>query len=93
MLKLWRFCGNAACRRARICRGNVHHCFAANFLLRPVGVHDFIDGLAKARARELSFEEAMEWLDGTVGGDAFRDWNAAVAASVMGYSPLSSKRR
>jgi len=45
------------------------------------------------RARELSFEEARAWLDGTEACDAFRDWNAAVAASVMVYSPPLSKRR
>ena len=93
VLKLWRLCGHASCRRSRACRGDVDRCFAANFPLLPDGVRDFIDGLAEARARELSFEEARAWLDGTEACDAFRDWNAAVAASVMRYSPPLSKRR
>jgi hypothetical protein len=49
VLKLWRLCGNASCRRARACRGDVDRCFAANFPLLPDGVRDFIDGLAEAR--------------------------------------------
>ncbi|MGC1177675.1 MAG: hypothetical protein ABSA62_16165 [Methyloceanibacter sp.] len=41
----------------------------------------------------MSFEEAREWLEGTEAEDAFRAWNAAVAALVMGYTPLLPKRR
>jgi hypothetical protein len=39
----------------------------------------------------MSFEEAREWLEGTEAEDAFRAWNAAVAALVMGYTPLLPK--
>lgn len=91
VLKLWRVCGNASCRRARCCRGKVRHCFPRNFLLLPEGVRGWIDVLAEAKADGLSFEEAMEWLEGTEEGEAFAQWNAAVVAPVMGYSPLLSK--
>lgn len=93
VLKLWRLCSHASCRRAHACRGDVDRCFAANYPLLPDGVRDFVDGLAEARARGLSFEEARAWLDGTEACEAFGDWNAAVAASVMSYSPCPSKRR
>jgi hypothetical protein len=41
----------------------------------------------------LSFEEAIERLDESGAVEAFEDWNAAVAASVMRYSPDSAKGR
>jgi hypothetical protein len=69
------FGGSAATHRAGAlarCRGDVDRCFAANFPLLPDSVRDFIDGLAEARARELSSEEARAWLDGTEACDAFR---------------------
>jgi hypothetical protein len=50
-LSLWRLCGNAACRRARACRGNVRLCFPRNFPLLPEGVRDWFEALAEARAR------------------------------------------
>ena len=93
VLRLWRLCGHASCRRERACRGDARLCVPANYPLLPEGVRDFVDGLAEARAEELSFEEAMAWLDATEAGDAFRDWNAAVTASIMGYNPLLAKGR
>jgi len=50
-------------------------------------------GLADAQEEGLSFEEAMERLDETGAVEAFEDWNAAVAASVMRYSPRTSEGR
>jgi hypothetical protein len=91
VLKLWRLCGNASCRRTRCCRGRVRLCFPRNFPLLPDGVRGWVDALAGAKADGLSFEEAMEWLDGMEEGCAFAAWNAAVAVPVMSYSPLLSK--
>jgi hypothetical protein len=56
-------------------------------------VRDFFFGLADAQEEGLSFEEAMERLDETGAVEAFEDWNAAVAASVMRYSPHTSEGR
>jgi len=92
-LKLWRLCGNAKCRRAGACRGKVQFCARANFLLLPQGVRDFFHGLTEAQEEGLSFQEAIEQLDESGAVEAFEDWNAAVAASVMRYSPLQSRRR
>jgi hypothetical protein len=92
-LLLWRLCGNAKCRRARACRGKVHLCARPNFYLLPQGVQDFYHGLADARNEGLSFEDAMERLDETGAVEAFEDWNVAVAASVMRYSPHTSEGR
>jgi len=49
--------------------------------------------LADAKEEGLSFEEAMERLDETGTVEAFEDWNVAVAASVMRYSPHTSEGR
>jgi hypothetical protein len=92
-LKLWRLCGNAKCRRARACRGKVHLCARPNFLLLPEGVRDFFHDLTQAQDEGLSFEDAIERLDESGAVEAFEDWNAAVAASVMRYSPHSAKGR
>ncbi len=46
-----------------------------------------------AKEERLSFEEAMERLDETGAVEAFEDWNAAVAASVMRYSRHTSEGR
>ena len=36
---------------------------------------------------------SFDWLDGTAQHEAFRTWNAAVEASIMGYSPRQLERR
>jgi hypothetical protein len=92
-LLMWRLCGNAKCRRARACRGKVYRCSRPSFFLLPQGVRDFFFGLADAQEEGLSFEEAMERLDETGAVEAFEDWNAAVAASVMRYNPHTSEGR
>ena len=51
------FCGNAACRRARRLLRRCASLLRAEFSAAPVGVRDFTDALAEARARELFFEE------------------------------------
>lgn len=82
VLSLWRLCGNAACRRARICRGHARVCFPRNFVLLPEGVQAWFVGLGEAQENGLTFDEAMDWLDAVGAGEAFRDWNEAVAASL-----------
>ncbi|MGA8691175.1 MAG: hypothetical protein ACLQF1_01855 [Methyloceanibacter sp.] len=64
-----------------------------DFSCCPRASRDFVDGLGEAQGEGMSFEEAREWLEGTEAEDAFRAWNAAVAALVMGYTPLLPKRR
>jgi hypothetical protein len=56
-------------------------------------VRDFFQGLTQAQDEGLSFEDAIERLDESGAVEAFEDWNAAVAASVMRYSPHSAKGR
>lgn len=82
VLSLWRLCGNAACRRARRCRGEAHVCLPKNFQLLPQGVRDWFVDLAAAQECDIPFDAAIESLDASPAGQAFHDWNAAVAASL-----------
>ena len=43
VLCCWRICGNAACRRAKRCRGRVHLCGPRNYALLPEGVRGFFE--------------------------------------------------
>jgi hypothetical protein len=92
VLKIWRLCGNAACRRARACRGNPRRCAPRNYPLLPEGVRGWFETLIVAKEAGVSFEEVRDRLEGTEEDEAFREWSAAVTASVMGYSSLPSKR-
>jgi len=57
-LLMWHLCANAACRRARCCRGNPTACFDANFRRLPEGVQDWFALLAKFQENDVPFEDA-----------------------------------
>ncbi len=79
MLRIWRLCGRAGCRRAHACRGDARACFPHNFALLPEGVRDWFAGVGEAQKNDLSFDAAMERLDALPEGEAFRAWCKAVA--------------
>ena len=81
VLSLWHLCGNAACIRARACRGNIRACGPRTFALLPPGVQDWFACLLEAKDEGLSFDEALRRIDETPAAQAFAEWNAAVAAS------------
>ena len=60
--------------------------------LLPEGVRGWFETLIVAKEAGVSFEEVRDRLEGTEEDEAFREWSAAVTASVMGYSSLPSKR-
>jgi hypothetical protein len=76
ILGLWRACDNAACRRARACRGNVRVCSPRNFALAPEGVQDWFANLVVAKEDGLSFDEAMARIKNTEIEEAYLDWHA-----------------
>ncbi|MBI4274118.1 MAG: hypothetical protein HY659_05415 [Rhizobiales bacterium] len=82
VLNLWRLCNRTACRRTRACGGKPLQCFKLNFPLLPEGVRAWFEGVGQAQDQKLTFDEAMEWLDTTDAGEAFREWTKAVKASV-----------
>jgi hypothetical protein len=76
MLGLWRVCDNAACRRARACRGNVRVCSPRNFALAPEGVQNWFVNLVVAKEDGLSFDEALARIKDTEIEEAFLEWHA-----------------
>jgi hypothetical protein len=60
-LDMWSVCANAACGRARCCRGNPDACFDVNFSRLPDGVQDWFALLIEAKQRDVPFEKA--WAD------------------------------
>ncbi len=81
MLCLWRLCGNAACRRARSCRGSVHRCGRRNFPALPEGVRDFFVSFLAAKHAGLSFETFKEEMEEREETDALFAWRRAAKAS------------
>jgi hypothetical protein len=60
MLCLWRICGNAACRRAKSCRGRVHLCGPRNYKLLPEGVRGFFELFLAAKYAGIAFDDFKE---------------------------------
>ena len=81
IMSLWHVCDNAACRRARVCRGNARVCGPQNIQRVPDGVLHWFLELLEARKDNIPFDAAWEWLDGTPAGEAFYEWTEAAKAS------------
>jgi len=79
LLCLWRVCGNAACRRARSCRGRAHLCAKRNDSLLPKLVRDFFLSFLAAQYAGASFEEFRGEMDGREETKAFFAWRKACA--------------
>jgi hypothetical protein len=73
-LGVWRLCENQACRRARICRGNPLACMPRLFPQLPLGVQAWFVSLGQCQDEGLTFEEAMEELEGTPQQQEFIAW-------------------
>jgi hypothetical protein len=82
LLNMWHVCGNAACRRARCCRGHIRICFKPNFLRLPEGVREFFFALGDAQEQKLPADELIEWLDAQGLMEELAKWRAAVEGSV-----------
>jgi hypothetical protein len=81
MLCLWRLCGNAACRRARACRGRAHLCPKRNSAALPQGVRDFFVSFLAAKWAGIDFERFCEDMDGREETQAFFTWRDAALQS------------
>ena len=62
MLGIYQLCDNAACRRAKTCRGEARSCFRERFMQLPELVRNFWMLLLAAKAEGLTFDEAVELL-------------------------------
>jgi hypothetical protein len=63
LLNMWSVCANAACRRARCCRGNPSYCYRHNFSQLPDGVKDWFLPFGEFQGEALPFEEAWAGLE------------------------------
>jgi hypothetical protein len=70
----WRLCDNAACRRARACRGEVRACLKAKFPLLPERVRDWFMGFLWHKQERFPFEDMIDNLESSGHGQALRDW-------------------
>jgi hypothetical protein len=59
-LALWRVCGNAACRRAKTCRGRAQLCGRKNSKNVPPSVREFFVAFLAGKRCGISFEEFWE---------------------------------
>ena len=77
-LDISRVCANAACDRARCCRGKPSGCFRENFPRLPLGVQNCFLALIAAKEDDLPFDEA--WAELTRRGlvAELADWHALV---------------
>lgn len=71
-------CGNAACRRARACRGRAHLCARRNHPLLPEGVREFFVALLAAKWAGLPFDRFKEDMEGREETEAFFAWRRLV---------------
>ena len=78
MLCLWRLCGNAACRRAKSCRGRSHLCNQRYFPFLPEAVRDWFECFLAAKYVDMSFEAFKEEMEDREETDAFFAWRKAV---------------
>jgi hypothetical protein len=86
LLCLWRVCGNAACRRARACRGRPHRCAERNFAALPPGVQDFFGALVAAKSCRMSFEAFQEEMAGSPEAEAYFAWvDAANGSKILSH--------
>ena len=80
IMSLWYVCDNAACRRARACRGNVQHCFKRNVQRVPQEVCQWFVDLAEMQLDKVPFDEAWARLDKSPTGEAFHRWHVSTNA-------------
>ena len=67
-------CGNAACRRARTCRGRAHLCARRNHKLLPEGVREFFVALLAAKWAGLPSDQFKEDMEGREETEALFAW-------------------
>jgi hypothetical protein len=80
MLCLWRLCANAACRRARACRGCARACARRNSKFLPEGVRGFFAAFLAAKFARLSFEAFKDEMEGSEEVAALCAWRKAAEA-------------
>lgn len=83
-LLLWRVCANAACRRARRCRGRAWTCAERNACILPDGVRDWCIALLAARSENVSWEDFWEDMWESEEAAAFFAWRRLAQSKTRG---------
>jgi hypothetical protein len=83
VLRIWRLCGRASCRRSHACRGKARTCFRLNYPLLAAGVRDWFEAIGEAQREGMSYDDTMAELDGSDEDEAFRAWRSAVDAPLL----------
>jgi hypothetical protein len=60
LLRVWRHCRKAACRRAHACLGDMDECFQLNWQALPEAARVWLRAGMKARAQGLSLSQAVD---------------------------------
>ena len=83
-LSLWRVCANAACRRARRCRGSAFTCADRDACVLPKAVRDWFEELVAAKLAGVSFDEFWEEMEFSEELAAYRAWKRVAEGKTRG---------
>jgi hypothetical protein len=75
ILNMWHVCANAACRRARCCRGSPSYCYKHNYPPLPEGVKDWFFLIGEAQKDGIAFDAAWEELGKRGLVDELANWH------------------
>ena len=78
LLGTWRLCRKRACQRGKRCRGEELACIKTNLRLLPESVQLWFVALMAAKRDGLSFDEAMDHLDGSWPEEGYMAWRRAI---------------
>ena len=83
-LSLWRVCANAACRRARCCRGGAFTCADRNAFILPEGVRDWFSAFLSAKLAEIPWDEFWEKMEFSEEAGAYFAWKRLAESKTRG---------
>ena len=83
-LSLWRVCANAACRRARSCRGCAFTCDDRNFCVLPKEVRDWFAAFILAKLADVPVDEFWEEMELSEELAAYRAWKLLAEGKTRG---------
>jgi hypothetical protein len=73
-LGVWHVCDNAACARARACRGDIGVCGRVTFHRLPRAAQDFLLMVVDGKERGFSFDETIALINKTKLATPFCAW-------------------
>lgn len=92
-LSLWRVCANAACQRARCCRGRAQTCADRNYFILPKGVRDWFAALLSAKLAKIPWDEFREEMEFSEEAEAYFAWKRAAESKTRGPRASREERK